>query len=446
MQARQSNLKDAGKSISEKIPPAAGILLNHVPFRFRLGADYRTYFELAERLLQADAETKAQFSIAKFRKIYHHFRQNNPFYGGYLKQKGCNTDDIRNLEDIRTIPLITKANLREVPIENRSIIKHGYKKFNTGGTSGSPLAFFLEKSFYSREWSHMHFMWKKLGYKPTSTKITIRGKSVNGLYQYRFHQNEFLLNSYYSFSNDDYLSLLRVFRKYNTEFIHGYPSAIYNFLRDVSVNAPFLLEFLRKNIRGIMFSSEYPSPHFRDFIENLITKNTISWYGQTEGTVLAGEMYNKYTYIPFASYGFTEAVKVGDYYHLVGTSFDNFAAPFVRYDTEDLIRPAFNPGGLLESFEIAEGRLGEFVTDRQNKKISLTGLIFGRHHKLFDTANSIQVKQLVPGTLMVYYSHHSRIENPAELFDSTNLNMELQFKQVTEPFITPVGKTPLLIN
>lgn len=177
-----------------------------------------------------------------------------------------------------------------------------------------------------------------------------------------------------------------------------------------------------------------------------MTKNTISWYGHTEGVILAGELFQKFEYVPFLSYGYSEAVKTDNYFHLVGTCFNNLAAPFIRYDTEDLINPNLNKNGLLESFEITEGRLGEFVIDKNNKNISLTALIFGRHHKLFDHVDFIQVKQIVPGEIVVYYSNASFIEDPAGLFDSTNVNIDLFFQQVKEPFKSHLGKIPLLIK
>jgi phenylacetate-CoA ligase len=195
-----------------------------------------------------------------------------------------------------------------------------------------------------------------------------------------------------------------------------------------------------------MFASEYPSPRFRDYIEEMLTNNTISWYGHTEGVVLAGELLNKFEYIPFLSYGYAEAVKTGDHYHLAGTSLFNIAAPFIRYDTEDLIKPVFTDNGMLASFEITEGRLGEFVIDKNGRNISLTALIFGRHHKLFDLVNFIQVKQTSPGKITVYYSNASTIEEPAKLFDSGNLDIDLQFQQINEPLKTSLGKIPLLIK
>lgn len=440
------HLKDNIKFWTEKIPPGAGVFLNYLPFNVRLGNDYKNYIQLVDHLIKADLETKNNYIITNFNKIFNHFKLNSGFYINHLQQADWNLKEIRNLGDIATIPLLTKAILRKIPIEDRTILKYGFKKYNTGGTSGTPLSFFLDNNFYSREWAHIHSMWRKIGYKPTQTKITIRGKNLTNLFKYSFNQNEFLINSYYTFKTDDYFKLFKVFKKFNTEFIHGYPSAIYNFLKEISIHAPFLLDFLKKNIKGIMFGSEFPSPHFRNFIEDLLTKNTISWYGHTEGVIMAGEMYQKYEYVPFYSYGYPEAVKKDDHYHLVGTSFDNYATPFIRYDTEDLINPNFSRDGLLESFEIKEGRLGEFVTDKNNKNISLTALIFGRHHKLFDMVNFIQVKQIVPGQILVYYSNSTVIENPSELFDSDNLNIEVNFQQINEPFKTPFGKIPLLIK
>lgn len=434
------------KSLTKKIPPYAGVLLNYLPFEMRLGNSYGSYSHLADKLNRADSGIKRAYIISNFNRIFNHFRINSSFYSQYLHRLNFELQELKTTDDLKRIPLLNKEILREIPLADRTIKKYAYRQFNTGGTSGTPLSFYLEKRFYSREWAHMHYLWRKIGYKPSSTKITIRGKSLDRTYLYNFNQNEFIINSYYSFDKKDYEQMLKVFKRYNTEFIHGYPSSIYNFLKEAVDRAPFLISFLKKNIKGIMFGSEFPSPHFRNFIEDLLTANTISWYGHTEGVILAGELFSKYEYIPFLSYGYAEAVETDGFHHLVGTSFANTATPFIRYDTEDLISPVFDQDGFLKSFNIKEGRLGEFVIDKNNKCISLTALIFGRHHKLFDKADFIQVRQDVPGAIIIYFSSTSTIEDPQKLFDSSNLNIDLLFRQTKEPFKTPLGKIPLLIK
>ncbi len=433
------------KSLAEFIPPVPGILLNHIPFSVRLKG-YKDFLVKAHWLLKADNAKKEVYILENFNKICLHFILNSNFYKNYLRDNHIGFTKIYNVSEICKIPLLNKAILRNIPLDERTVFSHGIKKYNTGGTSGSPLSFYLERTCYSREWAHMHLLWKKINYHPCKTKITIRGKNINNLYIYNFNQNEFLINSYYPYTKNDYKKLLQVFKKYNTEFLHGYPSSIYNFIKVISIEAPELIEFLRKNIKGIMFGSEFPSPSFRNYIEDTLTKNTISWYGHSEGVVLAGELYQKYEYFPLLSYGYAEAVKIKDSYHLVGTSFTNLASPFIRYDTEDLILPNFNKFGILESFQIKEGRIGEFIIDKNNNNISLTSLIFGRHHKLFDLVDFIQIKQQNPGEIIVYYSSPNKIDDPSDLFDSRNLNLDVLFCQIQEPFRTAIGKVPLLIK
>ena len=435
------------KSLLEKIPPQPGVFFNKIPFKYRLGEDYDTNYKEADFLLNISEEDKIKYIINGFKNIIIHFIKNkNKLIIDHLNEANLNLSDIKQLSDIAAIPLTSKLILQKVPLYERTTMGYGLRQCNTTGTSGNPLSFFLDKNCYSREWAHIHYMWKKIGYESSKTKITIRGKHYDTPYIYNFNQNEFLLNSYQDFDNKDYLEMFKIFKKYNTEYIHGYPSSIYNFIKTIAKKAPFLLDFFKKNIKGILFASEYPSPHYRNYIEEHLTSNTISWYGHTEGVILASEIFNKYEYIPFLSYGYAEAVKSGDYYHLIGTSFKNFATPFIRYDTEDLINPNINKEGRLVSFEVKEGRLGEFILDKFNNTISLTAFIFSRQHKLFNYANFIQVQQIAPGKIIIYFSSPAIIENPDSLFDSSNVNMDILFKRIDEPVRTRYGKIPLLIK
>lgn len=77
--------------------------------------------------------------------------------------------------------------------------------------------------------------------------------------------------------------------------------------------------------------------------------------------------------------------------------------PLIRYDTGDLVEATKRTeGGLVTEFAIKEGRSGDFIEDRNGKKIPLTGLIFGRHHKAFDSADYIQIGQSEPGKATLY--------------------------------------------
>lgn len=430
------------KRVAEYIPPSVGVLANYLPFSYRLGNLYTIYKNNLISTQAYSAEEWNDYVLRRTHDLLSYYLKDGGFYVNFLREKGS-TLMPANLNEL---PLCTKGDLKQIELKNRSNINAALGKFNTGGTSGTPLTFYLEKGFYAREWAHIHYMWSRVGYNPTKIKITIRGKKLDRLVKYNFNQNEFLINAYHKFTEKDYREIYSILKSYRVEFIHGYPSAIYNFLKDAERNAPYIVDFLKIRISGILFSSEFPAPVFREYIEERVTSNTISWYGHTEGVILAGELNEKYEYVPLLSYGHAEAVKMGDEYHLVGTSFDNLASPFIRYDTEDSITPSFDDFGNLASFRINNGRIGEFVIDKEGHNISLTSLIFGRHHRLFDVVDFIQVKQVLTGEIIVYYSSSKVIDHPEQLFDAEDLSLNLTFQQIEVPFKTGLGKIPLLVK
>jgi phenylacetate-CoA ligase len=292
----------------------------------------------------------------------------------------------------------------------------------------------------------MHAIWERLDYKPSSLKLTLRGMNLGDHpIKYNFIHNEFQVNAYCDFV-EVAESLGEVIKKYKIEYIHGYPSGIYEFIKQLDGSYPKLLSSLKGSLRGVFFGSEYPAPIYRDFIEKVLDVPTISWYGHTEMAVLAYEKDQHFVYHPFQSYGFTEAVEIDGKSHLVGTTIHNHIGPLIRYDTGDIIEPLSFNDGVLESFKISEGRLGEFVIDSNGRKISLTALIFGRHHELFGCADFVQVKQVTPGELTVYVTSKNEKLACKNLFDSKGINMAINFQIISVPFKTKTGKVPLLIN
>jgi len=204
---------------------------------------------------------------------------------------------------------------------------------------------------------------------------------------------------------------------------------------------------LRKTLRGVFLGSEYPQKLYRKTIEDVFNTKTISWYGHTERAVLAYEAREQFTYEPFLSYGFTETIRndAGEY-DLISTSYYNHASPLIRYNTEDVVEEPVYDGGILNSFKILKGREGENIIDRKGKKINLTGLVFGRHHELFNFVDYIQVRQIKQGWIEVLYVGRS-LPKPAEyLFDSSNLELDIQFRQIDQPIRTAAGKVSLLVK
>jgi phenylacetate-coenzyme A ligase PaaK-like adenylate-forming protein len=439
------------KNKFDRLPPNLGKILARIPFQYRpgIGSIYKNRkIEIAE-FEDMHTLAKNRFIFEKTYKLVEFSLNNVPFYKEYYAKNGFQLSDLNSYEDLHKIPIINKSILQEYSIEKRTSAISDKYLVNTGGSSGKPLSFFIQPTSMGHEWAHMHTIWAKLGYRPHDLKLAFGGRSdVKDFLQYDSVRHHFSVDIYADFSLIA-KKLKTVLKKNNIYFLHGYPSAIYEFAINCESFDRELPGLLSKNLKGIFIGSEYPIPLYRDKIEEVFGVGSVSWYGHTERAVLAYEKFEKFEYWPFQTYGFAEAVQDGNgKFNLIGTSYYNYASPLIKYNTEDEIEPIFNDG-LLRTFTINDGRKGEFILDRNRKRISLTGLIFGRHHKLFEYCSFIQLKQEAPGEALVLITPNNRTDEVMDfqdLFDSENVEIEFQFKKISEPIRTQSGKVNLFIR
>jgi len=120
----------------------------------------------------------------------------------------------------------------------------------------------------------------------------------------------------------------------------------------------------------------------------------------------------------------------------------------IRYDTEDEVTDPQFENSVLASFRLDKGRGGQFIVDRGGKKIPLTGLVFGRHHHLFDLCSHIQVYQPEPGEALILFVplNGSPCTEPQQHFNSKNVDIQFRFCMLEEPIRSPSGKVHILVT
>lgn len=437
------------KEKADKLPYGVGAMLAKIPYGIR--PPLRTSFQRAAREMalveRLSEEDRRHFAFERVKAVACYAVENVDFYRQFYGDHGVDPNKMGDFTDIEMLPIVDKAIMQDVPMEQRSASVASRSKVNTGGSSGKPLSFYIEPSAMGHEWAHMLSLWKRIGFTTDQPKIVFSGLyRVGELVSYDSVRHSFLLNI-----ASDWKDLADAIeahpRARQCRYLHGYPSAMFDFVLWLEKTGHPLLATFRKNIQGIMLSSEYPVPHLRAAVEQAIEAKSVSWYGHTERTVLAGEAGEQYLYAPFLSYGLAEAVEFDGVHQLVGTSYYNFASPLIRYNTEDSIEPAFE-GGLLKTFRIDGGRKGDFILDVDGNKIFLTAIIFGRHHALFDHVSHVQVRQEEAGRATIVYTTHDALapEEAARMFDSKAIKVEFGFERRERPVRTKLGKVPLLIT
>lgn len=433
-----------------KAPVWVGKLLSHIPFEIRpgVGKIYRLKKNEIKKHASLKASEKKHQIFLTFFSVFKHAFNNIPFYNDFYQYKHkIDLRDIQTFEDIKLLPIITKDFLQSIPLEERSFKTQNRLLVNTGGSSGKPFSFYMDPMRYGNEWAHLHKMWGFFNYKPNKLMLKFDGRcSGENNIEYDFVRNIFKINLNRPYM-DTSVELQRVVQLHKIEYFLGYPSAIFEFLKFCETHNNELLSHLKNTLVCIFFASEYPIPFQRNYIEAVLGVRTHSFYGHTETCVMASET-KKYIFKPFQTYGLSEAIKQDGNTHLVGTSYYNYASPLIRYNTEDLIEIVNNDNGLLNAFKIKQGRVGDFVLDGNNKKVSLTGLLFGRHHTLFNHVSNVQIRSVKAGLVEILYVANDDLSQKSaeKMFDSSDVNIKFLFKKINSPVKTINGKVPLKIN
>ena len=204
--------------------------------------------------------------------------------------------------------------------------------------------------------------------------------------------------------------VIGVIKQFKPEFIHAYPSALriltdciqdpYRLGKDVRIKAAFL-------------GSERMIENDREWFEKFYDTQIVNWYGHSECILHAGGSPAAMEYYFYPFYGYVELLdeqgniitEVGKTGRIVGTSFDNYVMPFIRYDTGDmgvLSSKKATPNGLpCVVMEQIEGRSQNIIFLNDKTRVTLTAFIFGQHLPQFSGIREMQLQQDEIGKLLI---------------------------------------------
>ena len=432
------------------LPLWLGRPLAKVPFGLRLGYGYT---RSVRKIWCAESDKRhahEKIQLDHLRGLLHDAIAQVEFYRSFYRSRGFNPDQLRSLDDWIKIPIVTKDDFQAVPLLERTARGQRGLKTNTGGTSGQPLEFYIDNQAFAREWAHMHHIWKAHGYRPDHLKMTFRGKHFDARQPLHYNavHNEFIVNANSPMSAV-VEAIIALPASTVIRWLHGYPSLVAEFAHACAELPPAFLGHFRSRLFGVLLGSEYPAPVYRCVIEKILSTNVVSWYGHSEMAVLARETaLGLYETLP--TYGYAEAIPVAQTgaNRLVCTSLHNRVHPFIRYDTGDLIEPVSQHSGSL-AFRIVDGRIGEYIVDRNGMRHSLTAIIFGRHHAAFSLIKHLQVRQDLIGRVTFLVTPLDSRQNLVAIeagLDLKDLDLDWRVELLAEPVRTSSGKIKLKVD
>lgn len=441
------------KQIYSQLPSGVRNIVFYIPPVVLLGNTYRKQSEFLDMSSEWSGKDLAEYQIKSLFDMVEFAATTVPYYRDIFRKRKLNFR-LRSMDEFFCIPHLTKdiiLNEKERMVSEAVPLKSRYK-VTTGGTSGTPLEFWMSSEAYAKEWAFVHDLNRRFGIKPTDRKIGLRGvpflRANEGVYSqlnpvYRelqlspFHLTETVVNS-----------LKKKILEFQPKYIHGYPSAITEFARlagDVWGKS--------LNLKGVLVISENLFPFQKELIMDVFDCNVYSFYGQTERLVFAGNAPDLAGFLIDPRYGYAENL----HGELVGTGFLNKAMPMLRYRTGDLVKIEttikYERKGIY-SFPIIheiEGRwLQEMVIGKNGNHISITAL--NMHSDLFENVIRFQFRQQQAGKLLLEvvpkpeYCSEDSIKIIRAFQDKVGSEIDLQVITVNNVSLTCRGKFKFLIQ
>lgn len=423
-----------------------------LPDDFVFGATYRAAKSVNRHYLSTSDPLGY---IQEYQNIHLHrilkLAENLPYY----RQLGLHL----NVDRFEQIHFVNKA------VMQQDIYRFRYSERRavygtTGGTTGKPFGFYINKNRKGVEWYWMTENWKRVGFdRRTSYRAVLRNHIIGSKEIYKM--NSFLKE--YDFSNynitDTYLAkVVKIINSRKIEYVHAYPSAAHRLTKYLLHTGDRL-----PTIKAFLCGSENIYPDQRQDIEANLGIRIYSWYGHSEKLILAGECenHNYYHAIPF--YGYAELIGVngkrisreGARGELVGTGFINTKMPFVRYRTGDFATyvgdqcPHCGRYGLI--FRDVKGRWdGEKIYSSNGTYVTTTAL--NMHSDVYQNVKAMQYYQDTPGILEMRlvtaqdYSKNDERRIHRELLDKLGDDIQITLIKVEELDYTQNRKYRLLIQ
>lgn len=239
-------------------------------------------------------------------------------------------------EVLKSLPIIDKETINKnytslyTPIKGRET---QLKK--TGGSTGNPLYYYVDKEHLSWFWAHIYFFWHLYaGYKPGDPFITIAGNSLRTVKRKAIEDIYHKLQNNYFIKGDLIKPTLKLNKqKLNTAvLLYGYPSSISSILKIIPD-----LTYHTKSLKAVFTTSEQLTLQTRQIIEEAFKVPVYDMYGANDGGILTCECGEHKGYHINSINCFVESfMNEFEMSELLLTNINSYSFPFVRYRVGDL--------------------------------------------------------------------------------------------------------------
>lgn len=377
--------------------------------RSRFGSAFPSLLEAAEGRAFWSADQTRAFRDEHLHALVRHCALTVPFYRRRFQESGVSPDDIRCIDDLRHLPLLTKAQVQRDPTDfvSEAVPDRERVMIHTSGTTGAGLRFFTTMRAAQEQWA---IWWRYRRWHAIDLgtwcgsfggrSVVPASQIVPPFWRYNYPGRQILF-SVYHMSPANIGSYVEELRRRRPPWLHGYPSSI-SLLAAHVFNAGADLGY---QLRWITVGAENLMPQQAALIERAFGVRPRQHYGMSEAVANISECDRGELHVDedFAAVEFVpDPYRTG--HKIVGTNFTNWATPLLRYEVGDTATvggkcSCGRPGRIVKN---VDGRLEDYVVLKDGTRLGRLDHIFKdmvnvREAQVYQARVGHMVIRVVPG-------------------------------------------------
>jgi phenylacetate-CoA ligase len=394
----------------------------------------------------------------KLHALIKHAFSSVPYYRDLMNRLGLKPNDIRQISDLKKLPILTKSVIQSEGVERFTSEKISAKYIlpqSSSGSTGEPLFYNTTKEAYSMNIAANLRGWYWMGYRLGNRFIKLSQNPRNS--RIKQLQDVFSNSNYLTISpltDQNFDKILQEIEEYRPSVIRCYPDPLLMLARH-----KFKTQKFNYKPTAIATTGNTLFPEVRKEIEEIFGCKIFDSYN-CEGNAMVFECPTHTGYHSAMEYGISEIINdhgtiissgIG---RLVSTDLWNLSHPFIRYDTQDLVEIDSEqcPCGRSHiKFKRILGRNNDIIETPLNRFIVHNFTIFfsRKDFPTFGTIDKFQVRK-VKDKIIFYLVANQRFTSLIEKFiieyweKESGLNVEI--KLVEHISLTKTGKHKFVIN
>ena len=320
-----------------------------------------------EALQWQTPEEVSQYQLQRLRTFLHDIGSSVPYFAELFSEQDFEPLKLSSLDDFATLPLMGKAEIRANTERLRATDARGLARFNTGGSSGEPLVFYLGKERVSHDVAAKRRATRWWGVDIGDPEIVVWGSPIElgaqdrvRLLRDKLFRTRLL--SAFEMSTDNLDRFIADIRAFAPRMLFGYPSSL-ALIAQRARQTNQALDAL--GIKVAFVTSERLYDHQRQQIETVFNCPVANGYGGRDAGFIAHECPEGSLHVT-ADDIVVEIMRPdgsraapGEQGEIVTTHMATRDFPFVRYRTGDV--------GALGAAPCACGRGLPVLTDLQGR-------------------------------------------------------------------------------